>query len=125
MRRDLDAFLPVVAGGRDPSVHRRRSPMMELHICNNKGSLLRAFALGDNPEVIVGRDETCDIRILAKSVSREHCAIEQKGDQIILRDLGSKAGTFVDGKSVETVTIEPGLEAHVGPAVLKFFEGAI
>ena len=39
--------------------------MMELHICNRSGAVLRSFALGDNVEVIVGRDETCDIRIAA------------------------------------------------------------
>src|SRR5262245_7618144 len=75
----------------------RLSSMMELHVCNRAGVLLRAFALGENKEVIVGRDETCDIRILAKSVSREHCAIEQDGDELILRDLGSSGGTYLDG----------------------------
>ena len=99
--------------------------MMELHVCNKNGALLRAYALGDNPEVIVGRDETCDIRIMAKSVSREHCAIEQQGEEIVLRDLGSSGGTFVAGSRVNSVTVEDGMEGAVGPAVLKFFEGGI
>jgi pSer/pThr/pTyr-binding forkhead associated (FHA) protein len=99
--------------------------MMELHVCNKSGSLLRAYALGDNPEVIVGRDETCDIRIMAKSVSREHCAIEQQGESLVIRDLGSSGGTFVKGDRINTVTIEDGLEVNVGPAVLKFYQGGI
>src|SRR6187399_1177703 len=76
----------------------RSFPMMELHVYNRAGERLRAFALGDSKEVIVGRDETCDIRILAKSVSREHCAIEQDGEELVLRDLGSSGGTFMGGK---------------------------
>ena len=99
--------------------------MMELHICNRSGVLLRAFALGENKEVIVGRDETCDIRILAKSVSREHCSIEQAGEALVLRDLGSSGGTFLNGSRVEKVTVEDGMEIGVGPAVLKFYDSGI
>jgi adenylate cyclase len=99
--------------------------MMELHVCNKSGALLRAFALGDNPEVIVGRDETCDVRILAKSVSREHCAIEMQGDDLVLRDLDSSGGTYVDGSRITTVPVRPGMEVAIGPAVLKFHAGGI
>ena len=99
--------------------------MMELHVYNRAGERLCAFALGDSKEVIVGRDETCDIRILAKSVSREHCSIEQDGDELVLRDLGSSGGTFLDGKKIEKVRLEDGMEINVGPAVLKFYESGI
>ena len=99
--------------------------MMELHVYNRAGERLRAFALGDSKEVIVGRDETCDIRILAKSVSREHCAIEQDGEELVLRDLGSSGGTYLDGKKIEKVRLEDGMEINVGPAVLKFYDSGI
>jgi adenylate cyclase len=99
--------------------------MMELHVYNRAGERLRAFALGDSREVIVGRDETCDIRILAKSVSREHCAIEQDGEELVLRDLGSSGGTFMDGKKIDKVRLADGMEINVGPAVLKFYESGI
>ena len=99
--------------------------MMELHVCNKSGAMLRAYALGDNPEIIVGRDETCDIRILARSISREHCAIEQQDEGLILRDLGSTSGTFVDGDKVDTVAVRDGMEVLIGPAVLKFYDSGI
>jgi pSer/pThr/pTyr-binding forkhead associated (FHA) protein len=99
--------------------------MMELHVCNRAGALLRAFALGESKEVIVGRDETCDVRIFAPSVSREHCSIEQDGDQLVLRDLGSTGGTYLGGKKVEKVRLEDGMEIGVGPAILKFYESGI
>lgn len=99
--------------------------MMELHVCDRRGSLLRAFALGDHSELIVGREEHCDVRIRARSVSREHCAIEREGDEVYLRDLGSTCGTLVDGKPVERIRVENGTEVHVGPAVLKFFDGGL
>ncbi len=101
--------------------------MMELHVCSKKtGSLLRAFALGDHEELLVGRDDSCDVRIKAMSVSREHCAIEREGEDLILRDLGSKAGTFLNGERIaDRVRLQDGMEITVGPAVLKFFESDI
>jgi len=100
--------------------------MMELHVCNRKdGSFLKAFALGDSDEIIIGRDETCDIRINAPTVSREHCAIEHRGEDLVLRDLGSTAGTFIAGDRVDSVPIRDGMEITVGPALLKFYESGI
>ncbi len=58
--------------------------MMELHVCNKSGQLLKAFALGDSEEIIIGRDETCDVRIKSQSVSREHCCIERDGHDLEL-----------------------------------------
>ena len=99
--------------------------MLEIHVCNQEGKLLRAFALCDTDEVLVGRDETCDIQIRAKSVSREHCTIEREGQDFVLRDLGSTGGTFLDGKRVDRVRLRDGIAVTVGPAVLKFFESDI
>lgn len=99
--------------------------MMELHVCNREGSVLKAFALGDNAEVIVGRDSSCDIQIKAKTVSREHCTIESEGDDLVLRDMGSSCGTFLDGKKIESIRLEDGMEINVGPAVLKFYDSGL
>lgn len=96
--------------------------MMELHVCDHSGSLLRAFALGDEAEVIVGRDETCDVQIRSGCVSREHCAIERDGDGHILRDLDSKAGTLVMGTKINQIRVQDGLEVGVGPALLRFID---
>jgi hypothetical protein len=99
--------------------------MMEVHVCNRDGVLLRAFALGDAEEVIIGRDVNCDIRIQAPSISREHCAIERVGEKLFLRDLGSTGGTYANGERLDRIELAPGLEIRVGPAILKFYEGGI
>ncbi len=99
--------------------------MMEVHVCDKNGRMLRAFALGENPEVIVGRESSCDIQILARSVSREHCAIERDGDTFVLRDLGSSAGTYINGERVERVELQDGTVVTLGPALLKFYENGI
>ena len=99
--------------------------MLELHICNQQGDVLRAFALGDSDEVIIGRDETCDICIRAKTVSREHCTVEREGQDFVLRDLGSTGGIFLNGERVDRVRLRSGTEVTVGPALLKFYDNDI
>lgn len=99
--------------------------MMELHVCNLKGTVLKAFALGDSTEVIIGRDDSCDVRIQARTISREHCAIEADGDGLMLRDLGSTGGTFLGDDRIDTVKIHDGMEIKIGPAVLKFIDSEI
>ena len=101
--------------------------MMELHICaRSGGKVLRKFVLGDLEELIIGRDEDCDIRIKSPVVSREHCTIEQDSTgSLVLTDSESTAGTFVDKMKIDSVRIEDGLEVVIGPAVLKFYDSGI
>ena len=100
--------------------------MLELQVLNPKtGDMLKAFALGDTDELIIGRDEGCDIRINSKSVSREHCSIEQNGQETWLRDLGSTGGTYMDGERVDEILISDGMEFSIGPAILKFIDSGL
>ncbi|HEX3598057.1 MAG TPA: adenylate/guanylate cyclase domain-containing protein [Polyangiaceae bacterium] len=48
----------------------------------------------------LGRHPTNSIQLLDKIVSKEHCVIERRGGQLILRDLGSLNGTYVNGERV-------------------------
>jgi pSer/pThr/pTyr-binding forkhead associated (FHA) protein len=50
-----------------------------------------------NQELIIGRDETCDIVIPNRQVSRQHARINQLEDGIWLEDLNSRNGTHFNG----------------------------
>lgn len=63
----------------------------------------------------VGRKNTCGLRIPLSSVSREHFRIEQDGDQLVLRDLGSSNGTFYNGERVQEADLGAGDQIKVGP----------
>lgn len=97
--------------------------MLELQIIDRRsGRNIRTYALGDSPEILVGRDESCDIHLSARSVSREHCVIEQSIDNIRIRDLGSTGGTLFRGEPIDEMRVQDGLEVEVGPALLRFID---
>jgi FHA domain len=50
--------------------------------------------------LIIGREETCDVVIPDRQVSRQHARIRMEADRYILEDLGSKNGTFVNGQEL-------------------------
>ena len=49
-------------------------------------------------QTTVGRDEPNILVIRDDSISRRHCEILVYGTEVIVRDLGSTNGTFVDGR---------------------------
>jgi len=50
--------------------------------------------------LIIGREETCDVVIPDRQVSRQHARIRLETDHYLLEDLGSKNGTFVNGQEL-------------------------
>jgi pSer/pThr/pTyr-binding forkhead associated (FHA) protein len=67
-------------------------------------------------ESLVGRDEVAGIRIASEEVSRTHCLIISNESGLRVRDLGSRNGTFVNGKPiVGEVTLSAGDLLVIGP----------
>ena len=68
-----------------------------------------------NGVTIVGRQDGCQLRISSTQVSRRHCQLfEQKG-QLLVKDLGSANGTFVNGRKInEPQPLKAGDELAVG-----------
>jgi pSer/pThr/pTyr-binding forkhead associated (FHA) protein len=71
----------------------------------------------EKDKTVVGRHEDCDYRIPVSQVSREHCEIEITEDEVILRDLKSSNGTYVNNKRVAEVELRSGDHIIVGPVV--------
>lgn len=53
------------------------------------------------PRFIIGRGDTAHLRPSSDLVSREHCEILVGDGKVILNDLKSRNGTFVNGKPLE------------------------
>jgi pSer/pThr/pTyr-binding forkhead associated (FHA) protein len=66
---------------------------------------------------IVGREEECDLRIPAATVSREHCEIVvEAGEPPRVKDLASSNGTYLNGSPVDEAELKAGDILSIGPA---------
>lgn len=48
----------------------------------------------------IGRSDSCQLRPKSESISRKHCALVQKDGRVLLVDLKSRNGTFVNEKQL-------------------------
>ena len=65
-------------------------------------------------EFLLGRGTDCDLRLSDINVSRHHCLIRIRAEEIILSDLGSSNGTYVNGhRIVSQVALHSGDEIRV------------
>jgi pSer/pThr/pTyr-binding forkhead associated (FHA) protein len=73
---------------------------------------------------VIGRQEDCDLSIPIQSVSRKHCQLNYEQGVLKIRDLGSRNGTYLNGKPIDKAVIKPGDSVKVGPLSLVFqFQG--
>lgn len=71
-------------------------------------------------EVLVGRDESCRIRLGSSDVSRKHCRLTASAEGVVAEDLGSRNGTYVNDLRIDgPVTLQPGDILRVGPLVFE------
>ena len=81
-----------------------------------KGGSQKSFSLPDSTTVI-GRRHDCDLCIPLKTVSRRHCQLIQNKEAVTIRDLGSRVGTFLNGKRINEETLKPGDYIRIGPLI--------
>jgi len=52
----------------------------------------------EDDEILLGRDETCQIRLSSRWISRVHGRLRRQGNQYLLEDANSKNGIYVNGQ---------------------------
>ncbi len=74
--------------------------------------------------LLIGRHPECDVRIKLTSISRRHCCLAQVDDTMIVRDLGSRHGVWVNGRRVEERVLKAGDQLAIGPKIfiVRVFE---
>lgn len=79
----------------------------------------------DGPEVKIGRSPDNQVTLAddGKGVSRVHAFIRIESGDHVLYDANSRNGTYVDGKPIKRMVIQPGQEFVVGPYRLVFGSG--
>jgi pSer/pThr/pTyr-binding forkhead associated (FHA) protein len=82
-----------------------------------------AFPVG---EFMFGRGPECDVRPNSDLVSRQHCLVQVSDLHAVIRDLGSRNGTLVNGQLVvgERELVH-GDTVQIGPLVLEVLIEAV
>jgi type II secretory pathway predicted ATPase ExeA len=74
--------------------------------------------------VLIGRADLCDVVVNNLGVSRHHALVIQSPSGIGLLDLGSKNGTYVDGRRVNQHVLQNGDLIGVGDCTITYFAGS-
>lgn len=69
-----------------------------------------------NPRTVIGRQEGCAVRIPSGEVSRRHCVLVCEDGNVMIEDLDSCNGTFLNGKRIKSKRlVHPGDTLQIGP----------
>jgi len=70
---------------------------------------------------VLGRGNAADIHIVDDGISRRHAEIVNQGTHMVVRDLGSTNGTFLNGSKIAEQVLRDGDKIQVGSTtILKF-----
>jgi pSer/pThr/pTyr-binding forkhead associated (FHA) protein len=83
------------------------------------------FPVPVGARVVIGRAANVDVVLVEDLVSRRHAEFEHQGDCVLLRDLDSTNGTFVNGERIRERVLEDKDRVLIGTSILKlvFSEG--
>jgi hypothetical protein len=71
----------------------------------------------------VGRVEDNAFQIADPSVSSHHCEILLRGDDVVIRDLNSTNGSFINGDKITEAPLKPGQVLRLGQVDLRIDDG--
>jgi pSer/pThr/pTyr-binding forkhead associated (FHA) protein len=72
----------------------------------------------------VGRLEDNTFQIPEPSVSSHHCEVLLRGSEVLVKDLNSTNGTFINGEKVTETVLKPGQTLRLGQVELRLDTGA-
>lgn len=73
---------------------------------------------------VIGRDAACDLVLEGRRVSRRHLRIRKEGSLLVAEDIGSKNGTFLDGRTFAAEALNEHSVLRLGDAVLLVFRAS-
>jgi hypothetical protein len=77
------------------------------------------FPMVPNKEIVVGRSSDLDMVLVEEMVSRKHARIAYENDAVVIEDLGSTNGTFVNGEKIKRAQLKEGDRVLIGTSILK------
>lgn len=91
-----------------------------LEVLNGAHEGKKFFLTDELEEIVLGRDDDAGFSIPEHVISRRHAKISKKWGGIVIRDLESKNGTFVNQQRVVEETLHDGDRVGLGTILLMF-----
>ena len=91
---------------------------MTLYLSGSPGGQFVVWPL-DKPRLTIGRSSRNELQLGDFTVSKEHAEITVEGDHVLIRDLGSRNGTRVNGiEAGDPLPLRPGDQVEIGHVAL-------
>src|SRR5947209_8079186 len=79
----------------------------------------KSFPVTGTGPVVIGRGHKTATQLADAHVSRVHCEVKLEGGKVLVADLDSAGGTFVNGARVRQQPLQPGDVIQVGHTRLR------
>ena len=76
-----------------------------------------------NGQHVLGRGPEADLRFSLETISRRHALFVVQDDQITIEDLGSRVGTFVNGRRITSCSLPMGARIVIGGVTMRLVKG--
>ena len=98
------------------------SRAMKLEISQPEGTPHQVELAG--PEVLIGRDPSCDLVLSDERCSRRHAVLADGPEGLTIRDAGSANGIWVNGRQLRRSRLRPGDTVRLGDTVIRILPEA-
>jgi len=83
------------------------------------------YDIREGHSLILGRGDETSVHMAHPQVSAQHAEVQRQADQVVIRDMGSSAGTYVNGQLVSRQALRENDVIRIGPNRLVFQGGQL
>ena len=91
-----------------------------LEVLNGVAEGKRVFLTGETEEITIGRDPNCEFPVNEHVISRNHAKVIKQWGGVLIRDLDSKNGTYVNNRRVVEEPLHDGDRIALGTIVFLY-----
>jgi hypothetical protein len=82
------------------------------------------FPLPDSGELLIGRSADLDLVLSEEMVSRKHAKMKIQGGSMVLTDLGSTNGSYVNGEKIRRHDVKMGDRLLLGTSIIRVIDAS-
>ena len=112
--------VPGAGGAAKPAARQATPGQATIYLLGPGGAPSASVALQHG--LMIGRQESCGLRLDVQDISGQHCQFTQTGSQWVVSDLGSSNGTWIHDRSVKAQAVKRGDLIRLGATTWIAFD---